>query len=412
MFSKNQFEKEYPALKTKLRGKKIVYLDNACTLLKSASAADAARALLLDCGACGGKRSVHELSRRAERSFEESRSRVASFIGARSPANIVFTRGTTDGANLVLQSFPFARGRNEVVLSPFEHNSILLPLERLAARGVIKLKIAKPSGLRVDTDALCEMLSSKTALVAVTHASNAFGGTVDAGAVCRAAHTVGAKVLVDDAQYLPTHQENAARLGADMLVFSGHKLGAQYATGALYLADEMFDFLSCSRVGGGTVKDIFFKNGLPRPVYLKSNAGFEAGVQDYSGAASLAAAMAALEKMGMENIRAQVSGLVAYAVKTISAIGGVDIIGDAKTLPQGSLLSLLPRRKDFSLADFAIYLDDTRAIAVRSGEHCAHAGMRLLGLPGTVRLSFFAYNTKDDVDAFAQALEDYLGELG
>ncbi|MCX5783534.1 MAG: aminotransferase class V-fold PLP-dependent enzyme [Elusimicrobia bacterium] len=409
IFRKKDFEKDFPALNAKIKGKNLVYLDNACTLLKSAPAAEAARNVLLKYGACGGKRSVHLLSQAVEDLHDQSRATVSEFLGAGSPSQIIFTRGATEGANIIAESFPFENGRNEVILSAFEHNSVFLPFYRLAEKGKIKLKIAPIASCGIDSNRLEKMISKKTALIAVTHAGNVFGGVMPVGEICDMAHRRGAKVFVDDAQFLSTHEENVSKLGADMLVFSGHKLGAEFGTGAMYVCGELMSVIKPARVGGGTIKNITRKNGGWRVSYLSGHGAFEAGVGDYSGAASLSAAIKRLKFFGMEKIREHTAFLVDYAVKSLSSISGAALAGNPENISQGSIVSIYPSAKNFSMADFNLFLNNAlkkRFIAVRVGRHCSHTA--LINTQGTIRLSFFAYNTKEDIDAFTDAWKLYL----
>ena len=310
-------KKEFPALNAGFGGKKLVYLDSACTVLKLRCAADEQRRHLLELGGCGGKRSVHALAAAMEENFYAARSRAASFMGAGSPEEIIFTSGVTDAINLLANSFPFTPERNEVILSPLEHNAVFLPFERLAAAGKIKLRVAPLKDLRTDMPALGKMIGSKTALVCLTHASNIFGGREDIEAAAELAHAAGAYLFTDDAQYAPTHGGSGALYGADACAFSGHKLGAPYCTGALYVRRALLGKLRPWRVGGGPIEDVTFSGGRYKVKYLGNYQGFEAGVQNYSGASALAVALARLEKCGFENIRSHVSGLVAGALEEL-----------------------------------------------------------------------------------------------
>lgn len=413
---KLRLQTEFPALKRKFDGgKRLVYLDSACTALKSKSAADAARDLLINSGACGGKRSVHRLSQEAEEIFSGCRKTIADFIGAESPGEIIFTRGTTDGANLVAGAFPFSKDKSEVIISGLEHNSIFLPFHRLAGLGVITLKIVPVKNRRVDMEGFGKMLSGRTALVAVTHASNAFGGVLPVKKICETAHEAGAYVLVDDAQFLPSHAENVRELGADMLAFSGHKFGAPFGTGALYVKRGLMDKFLPFKVGGGTVKDIKPSGSDWEVEYLKGPEGFEPGVQDYAGAAGLAQAIKLISSIGMDNVRAKVSALVRHCADRLGNAKGLRILGNSEELAQGAIVPLAPAMKNFSLPDFNIFLNHglkKQIIAVRTGQLCAHTAFYNAGIKETLRLSFFIYNTGSDIEAFAEALEIYERKLG
>lgn len=419
--------KEFPALKSRSGGRRLVYLDSACTVLKMRGAADAQRGNLLRLGGCGGRRSFYTLSAVMEEEFEAARRTVADFMGAGSPGEIIFAGGVTDAVNLLANSFPFTKDRNEVVLSPLEHNAVFLPFERLAAAGRVKLKVLPLKGLAPDLDALPRLLGRRTALVCLNHASNIFGGRQELRRAAAMTRAAGAYLFSDDAQFSPTHGSSAAAEGADACAFSGHKLGAPYCTGALYVRRELMSKLRPWRVGGGTVEGVVRDGGsqssphrqraMPpcsggyRVKYLGGNRGFEAGVQNYAGAAGLAAAIKRLERAGFGNIRAHVSGLVMDAHDRMSAIKGVRVLGDKAALAEGSLISIVPEKRGFSAQDFALFLDSSvkgLSIAVRSGRHCADLACLSSGVKETLRLSYFAYNTPADTELFARALGRYL----
>lgn len=407
-------KKEYPALGSSFGGRRMIYLDSACTVLKMRCAAEAQRRHMLELGGCGGKRSFHALAAAMEENFAAARSRVASFMGAGSPEEIIFTSGVTDAVNLLANSFPFTPKWNEVILSPVEHNAVFLPFERLASAGKIKLRVIPLKGFKPDMAAYRRMLGPKTALVCFTHASNIFGGRTDLAEAAALAHAAGAYVFSDDAQYAPTHGGSAAVYGADACAFSGHKLGAPYCTGALYVKRKLLGKLRPWRVGGGTVEDVTLAGGNYKVKYLGNYQGFEAGVQNCSGAAGLAAALDRLEKCGFENIRAHVSGLVAGALEGLAGIKGMRVLGDREDLAEGSLISLMPEKKGFSVPDFNLFLNNQlkgRFIAVRTGRHCADLACLSSGIRETVRISFFAYNTPEDTGLFLSALKEYLALL-
>jgi cysteine desulfurase/selenocysteine lyase len=405
---------EFPALKESFDGRRLVYLDSACTVLKLRCAAEAQRRHMLLLGGCGGKRSMHSLASAMEEDFLSARSRVARFLGAESPEEVVFTAGVTDAANLLANSFPFTAKRNEVVLSPLEHNAVFLPFERLASAGRIKIKVAPLKGFRVDMDGLAKLAGPRTALVCLNHASNIFGGVSDVAAAARIAHAAGAYLFSDDAQYSPTHGGGALAEGADACAFSGHKLGAPFFTGALCVRRGLLEKLRPWLVGGGTVESVAASGGRYSVKYLGGYQGLEAGVQNYSGAAGLAAAIDRLEKAGFGEIRAHVSGLVASALDELADIKGVKVLGERADLLGGSLITLAPQKKGFSVQDFNLYLNREvkgRMIAVRTGRHCADLACLNSGYGETIRISFFSYNTPADAALFAGALRRYLAML-
>ncbi len=402
-------KKEFPALSRKISKKAIVYLDSACTALKMKSAAREQSDFLLNLGACAGKRSTHLLSRAVETDFCLARKAISMFIGAKSPEEIVFTSGTTEAVNILATSFPFKSGA-EVILSPLEHNSVFLPFHRLNKQGKIKLRIIPLKDFKPDFAAYKKILNAKTALVCITHASNVFGGTVDIKKFINAAHRKGAKVFVDDAQYVPTHKENVSSLNADILAFSGHKMGAPFGIGVLYIKKELFKFLKPSKLGGGTVKEIVRIGSSYEVDFFKSNAVYEAGIQNYSGAVALKKSFELLNKIGYQNIREHIKEIVGYACAKLSSFEKIRVIGAPKDLKDGSIVSFICENPQFSIIDFNIFLNEYSSkyfVAVRCGRHCADLAILNSGIKSTIRLSFFIYSSKRDIDIFCNALAIY-----
>ncbi|MCX5785643.1 MAG: aminotransferase class V-fold PLP-dependent enzyme [Elusimicrobia bacterium] len=408
------FKKEFPALTGRFGGKKLVYLDNACTALKMRTAAEAQKAFLLENGFCGGKRSAHLPAVAVEEAFFEARRTVARFMGAAQAEEIIFTAGTTDAFNLFLSSFPFEGSRKEVIISPLEHNAVFLPLLNMAKRGRIRLRVIPLKNWAPDPDAYRKLLSAKTALVCLNRASNIFGGLTDTVPFARLAKQSGARVFLDAAQSLPTHAENVRSVGADACAFSGHKLGAPFGTGALYVERSLMERLAHGKVGGGTLREVSRAAGGFRVEYLNGYQGFEPGVQNYAGAVALAASIDTLLKAGMPAIRARVADLVAYGLKRLLPIKAVRVEGDRTRLGLGSIIPLASAKPGFSPVDFNLYLNHAlkgRIIALRTGRHCADLAAMAAGVQDIIRLSFFAYNTREDIDSFVGALEEYISIL-
>ena len=408
-------EQEFPALKSRFGGKKLVYLDSACTALKMRSAAAAQQAFLLENGVCAGKRSAHLPAVAAEEAFFKARAAVAGFIGAASAEEIIFTGGTTDAFNLFVSSFPFEKRKNEVIISPLEHNAVFLPLLNLSKQGRIRLRVIPLKNWAPDFNAYQRLLSRKTALVCLSRASNIFGGLTGTAPFTRLARAVGAKMFLDEAQYLPTHAEAIRSAGADACAFSGHKLGAPFGTGALYVERSLMERLKHSKVGGGTVRGVSKNSAGGFSVeYLNGYQGFEPGVQNYAGAVALAKAAEILLKAGFPAIRERVADLVTYGLKRLLPLKAVRVAGDTSRLKFGSIIPLVPAAPGFSPADFNLYLNrglKGRVIALRTGRPCADLAAIASGMGDVIRLSFFAYNNRADVDAFIEALEEYSSRL-
>lgn len=405
----------YPSLEKELDGRRLVYLDSACTALKSASVAARLAEFYAEWGGCGGKRSTHRLSQKVEDDFQAARRAVASFLKAESPNEIVFTSGTTEAVNLVARAFPYDPSRRKVVITDLEHNAVALPFLQLAAEGVIELSICPSADGVLDLDRMAELIDETTALVAMTHASNVMGGVTPVAEAAKLAKRKGARILVDDAQYLGTHLEDVSTLGADFVAFSGHKLGGPFGTGVLWGHEVELNRLNHYKLGGGTVKNVKWdgKTGLPEPVYLDAPMRFEAGVQDFGGAIGLHEALELRRSLAPSALRGHVSGLVTRTAEKLRALAEVRVLGRPEELARGSLVTFVPAHPDFSPPDFNLFLNhelDGRFIAVRVGEHCAHLQHRRLGVDATVRVSFGPYNTQAEADLFVDAVTTFAQE--
>jgi len=405
---------EFPALERRFGGRKMIYLDSACTALKMKSAAEAQKEFLLDLGGCGGKRSSHALARAVEEKYTAARSAAAEFVGAASPGEIIFTSGTTETVNIFAGAFPFTPAKNEVILSPLEHNSVFLPFYNLSKTGKIKLRVMPLKDLKPDLDAFGRMLNKKTALVAATRASNFTGGVTEFGKMAAMARAAGAAVFADDAQYAPTHAVLAQESGADALAFSGHKLGAPFGIGVLWIRDGMLARLKHFKVGGGVVKKVDFSGRGFKVEYLGDYQGFEAGIQNYAGAIGLAKAFETLKAVGPEAVRAHMIKLSRHAFAALAGFRQIKILGEPGDLERGALLSFVPVKGAFAPADLNIFLNNylkDRFVAIRTGRHCADLASLLSGIGETARISFFIHTSKGDIDAFVEALDKYLSFL-
>ncbi len=392
----------------------MIYLDSACTALKMKSAAEAQKEFLLDLGGCGGRRSSHALAGAVEEKYAAARASAARFTGAASPEEIIFTSGATEAVNVLAGAFPFTPKKNEVILSPLEHNSVFLPFYNLAKAGKIKLRVMPLKDLKPDMRALETILTGKTALVCAARASNFFGGVTDFARMASMAHSAGAVIFFDDAQYAATHPVNAAVSGADALAFSGHKLGAPFGTGVLWVKKTLLARLKPFKVGGGVVKSVEAAGSKFKVEYLRDYQGFEAGVQNYAGVFAMAQAFETLSALGHEAIREHMAELVTYACGRLRGFKEIKVLGEEEDLKRGALISFVPAGRSFSPSDLNIFLNTyykDRFIALRTGRHCADLASLNSGLSGTVRLSFFIYTSKPDMDDFTLALQKYLSFL-
>ena len=405
--------REFPAL-SRPGEKSLVYLDNACTVLKSRAVMQSTLRFYETLGACGGKRSTHLLAQEVETLAIAARRKAAAFLGADSPNEIVFTSGTTEAANLVARAFPYEPGRRQVVITDLEHNAVFLPFYEAAKRGEIELTIVKSKGGRLSPADFEAIVSEKTALVAVTHASNVTGGVQPVAEISRLSHAKGARIFVDDAQFVSSRRENVAATQADFSAFSAHKIGGPFGLGVLFGKEQELNRLRHYKVGGGTVKSVSWDGkGMPEVKYLDAPMRFEAGVANFGALAGLSAAIDLLGGLDQAQVRAHVASLVRRTVNGLLKIPHLRIVGDPAQLESGSLVSFYSTSSDFDLTDLNIYLNQElrgHFVALRSGEHCAHLLHQSLGIPATMRVSFFAYNTETEVDAFLEGLESYVKE--
>ncbi|MBI5629737.1 MAG: aminotransferase class V-fold PLP-dependent enzyme [Elusimicrobia bacterium] len=406
---------EFPALEQRVQGRKLVYLDSACTALKPRAVAERLGDFYLHWGGCGGKRSTHLASQQVQDWLEEARRTAADFISAESPNEIVFTSGTTEAANLLARAFPFDGERREVVLTDLEHNAIFLPFHEACLRGEVSLRFCPSRDGRVDLDALEGLISEKTALVCMTRASNVYGGIQPLAQASHLAHRRGALIFSDEAQYVATHREKVQEVNADFIAFSAHKIGGPFGAGVLYGKENLLNRLKPAKVGGGTVKSVVWERGAsPLVEYLDAPARFEAGVPDFAAILGMKEAVDFLRRIPEEELRAHVSALVRRLARGLARFPELRVLGREEDLAKGALVSFHPVQEGFSVADFNLFLNHElgeRFIAIRAGEHCAHLLHQRLALPATLRVSFFAYNTAEEVDFFLEAVGSYLRAL-
>ena len=316
---------EFPALKTLVGGKRLVYLDSACTALKSRRVAQALAETTELWGGCGGKRSTHLFAQEVEGRYQAARHAVARFLNAERDGDVVLTSGTTEGVNLVARGFAYDGARREVVVGAWEHNSVLLPFLDAQTRGDCVVKVCPVKEGRLDLDALESLVGDKTALVALARSSNVLGGALPAADVARLCRRRGAKLLLDEAQYLSSHREDVRATGADFIAFSAHKLGGPFGVGALWGEDRAMNALKAAKPGGGTVKEVVLKDGAPVPVWLDSPMRHEAGVPNIPGGGGFAGAVELLSSWDPGAVRAHAESLVRRVVAGVSRVDGAEV---------------------------------------------------------------------------------------
>lgn len=397
-FNVQSIREDFPILSTMVYDKPLVYFDNAATTHKPRRVIEAIESFYTNSNS-NVHRGVHLLSQHATNLYENARAVVKNYIHAASLEEIIFTRGTTEGINLVAHSFAarFLQPGDEIILSGMEHHSNIVPWQLAAERYGLLIKVIpiKDNG-ELDFDAYKQLLTPKTKLVGIVHISNALGTINPVREMISLAHECGAKVLVDGAQAIAHTQVDVQALDCDFYVFSGHKLYAPTGIGVLYGKKELLNAMPPYQGGGDMILSVSFE----KTVYNELPAKFEAGTPHIAGAIGLASAIEYLSELGLEPVAAYEQELLDYATQLIAGIDEVRIIGQA---PQkASVLSFT--LKDIHPHDVGSLLD-REGIAIRAGHHCAQPVMKRFGVPATNRASFAFYNTTEEIDHLAEALK-------
>jgi cysteine desulfurase/selenocysteine lyase len=388
---------DFPIFQQRVNGRALAYLDNAATSQKPQCVIDAVSEFYRRDYA-NVHRGVHTLSQRATDAYEGARRTVQRFINAADPKEIVFVRGTTEGINLVAQTFGRANvgPGDEILLTHMEHHSNIVPWQMLAEQSGAVLRVA-PIDDNGDLmlDEYERLLGPSTRLVGIVHVSNALGTINPVQHMIRLAHQHGASVLVDGAQAVPHLPVDVRELDSDFYVFSGHKLYGPSGVGALYGKAELLDAMPPYQGGGDMVRWVTFEKTL----YNRSPFKFEAGTPNIEGAVGLAAAIEYVQQIGLEQIGEYESGLLSYANQRAREYPDLRIIGTARH--KASILSFV--MQGVHAHDIGTIMDH-EGVAIRAGHHCAMPVMQHFGVAATARASFAFYNTKEEVDALFAAM--------
>ena len=397
MFDIQKIREDFPILSRTVYDKPLVYLDNAATTQKPLCVLDAMREEYLNVNA-NVHRGVHYLSQQATDLHEAARETVRRFINAESVSEIVFTRGTTEGLNLVASSFceEFMQEGDEVIISVMEHHSNIVPWQLQAAkRGIAIRVIPMDERGELKLDEFRGMLNGRTKLVSIAHVSNVLGTINPVKEITRIAHEHGVPVLVDGAQSTPHFRVDVQDIDCDFFVFSGHKMYGPTGIGVLYGKESWLDRLPPYQGGGEMIESVTFE----KTVFEKLPFKFEAGTPDYVATHGLAKAIDYIESIGIDNISAHERELTRYCMQKLSEIEGMRLFGTSDH--KDAVASFLVR--DIHHLDMGTLLDRL-GIAVRTGHHCAQPLMDRLGIQGTVRASFALYNTKEEIDVLANGI--------
>lgn len=401
MYDIEKVREDFPILSREVHGKPLVYLDNAATTQKPLCVLDAMRDEYLNENA-NVHRGVHYLSVQATDLHEQARETVRRFLNAESASEIVFTRGTTEGLNLIAATFSEAMMEpgDEVIVSVMEHHSNIVPWQLAARRKGIRLRVIPMADDGVlDMEAYDHLFNEKTRIVSVAHVSNVLGTVNPVEDIVRMAHDHGVPCVVDGAQSAPHVKVDVRKLGCDFYVCSGHKMYGPTGIGVLYGKEDWLDRLPPYQGGGEMIDHVSFE----KTTFEKPPLKFEAGTPDYIATHGLAIAIDYMERLGMDNIERHERELTAYALQRLSAIDGMHIYGPHDQLHSHDAVVSF-NVGNIHHMDMGTLLDQL-GIAVRTGHHCAQPLMDRLGVLGTVRASFALYNTKHEIDVLAEGIE-------
>lgn len=396
-------QKQFPILKRKINGKSLIYLDNASTTQKPVTVLAALQKFYTTSNA-NIHRGIHTLSEEATAQYENTRTKIAKFINAKTEEEIIFTKNGTESINCVCACWGrthITKG-DEIIVSALEHHANLVPWQELAkTKGAVLKVIPLTKDYLLDLSAYARLLSKKTKLVCLTAQSNVTGTIVPVKKMTAMAHAVGAKVLVDGAQSAGHSPTNIRDIDCDFFTFSAHKMLGPTGVGVLYVERELMDEMTPFMYGGEMALSVQEQSATYRAGPWK----FEAGTPNIADVIAFGAAIDYLHKLGMKNIAAHDRELLTYAKKRFSRYRQVKLFSPSQIKDAGGVLS-------FTITgvhphDIATIFND-EGVAIRSGLHCAEPLVRRLGLTATARMSFYIYNTKKDIDAAEQALKKVL----
>ncbi len=394
----SKYRDDFPVLNTEDAP---TYLDSACMTLRPQQVIDSIMEYYTKYPACGG-RSVHRMSWQVTEGFEMARDSLRRLLGAEKTSEVVFTRNTTEGMNLVANGLGLKKG-DKVLTSDKEHNSNVVPWHHMAKyKGIDYQVVPAKDNYYFDLEALKESIDSKTKLMSIIHTSNLDGHTNPVKDIIEICHDKGIKVLMDAAQAAPHKELDVVDLDVDFASVSAHKFCGPSGMGALYGKYDELKNLVPSYVGGSTVVNATYEGYelLPPP------ACFEAGLQDYAGAIGAGTAAEYIMDVGRDNIQKHETKLNTILSNKMENLDGVSIVGPEDVSMRGGITSFT--LDGWDTTEIAMHLDENYNIAVRSGMHCVHSWFNSRGIDGTARASIYFYNNESDVRKFTDAVEDML----
>jgi cysteine desulfurase/selenocysteine lyase len=389
--------RDFPALSQQVHGRPLAWLDNAATTQKPQSVIDALANFYAHDNS-NIHRGAHTLAARATDAFEQARQKVQTFLGASSTKEIVFVRGTTEGINLISQTYgrKFLQPGDEIILSTLEHHANIVPWQMVAREKGAVLKIIPVTDRgEVMLESYQSLLGPRTRLVALTHASNSIGTLLPVAEMTQMAKRYGARVLIDGAQTVAHVPVNVQKLDCDFFVFSGHKIFGPTGIGAVYGKEELLDIMPPWQGGGSMIRNVTFEE----TTYAEVPAKFEAGTPNIADAVGLGAALDYVNRLGLPNIAKYEDELLQYATEQLTRIDGLRLIGTARE-KVGVLSFILKERRTEDVGRML----DLEGIAVRAGHHCSQPSLRRFGVEATVRPSLAFYNTAGEIDRLADAI--------
>ena len=397
-FDVARIREDFPILDQMVNGKPLVYLDNAATTQKPQVVIDALVNYYTSDNS-NVHRGVHTLSQRATEDFDIGRSKARQFLNAGSDQEIIFVKGTTDGINLVAQSYarPNLGEGDDIIISTMEHHSNIIPWQVLCQEKGAHLRVIPISDAgELLIDEYEKLLTPRTKLVAITHVSNVLGTVNPIEQIVEIAHNRGVPVLVDGAQAVPHMAVDVQKLGCDFYVFSGHKIYGPTGIGVLYGKSELLEAMPPYQLGSEMIKSVTFEHTIYNDLPFK----FEPGTPHIAGVIGMGSAIDYLNGIGMDRIDAYEHDLLEYGMECLSGIDGVQLIGTAPG--KSSVMSFV--MDSAHPHDIGTILD-TEGVAVRTGHHCAQPLMHRFGVPATARASLSFYNTKDEIDLLVKAID-------
>lgn len=400
-FDVEALRRDFPILDIRPHGKSLVYLDNAATTQKPNAVIDAITTYYEEQNS-NIHRAVHYLAEVATREYEDARLKIGQFIGVQSPKEIIYVRGATEAINLVASSYGrmVLKPGDVVLVSAVEHHSNIVPWQMACQATGARLEVIPMfEDGSLDMDAYADLLNEKVKIVAVNHVSNSLGTINPVKQMIEAAHAVGAVVLIDGAQAIPHLAVDVKELDADFYAFSGHKVFGPTGIGILYGKEALLDAMPPYQGGGDMIHTVTFKESTWNELPYK----FEAGTPDVAGAIGLGVALEYLAIVGLDKVALHEHHLMLLAQERLSQIQGVRLIGTAKD--KAAVVSFVC--DNVHPHDLGTFLDH-EGVAIRTGHHCCQPVMDYYGVPATARASFAMYNTQDEIEVLAQALEKTL----